>query len=190
MLDQELKKHHPAVLTVAVISIIAVAFAALLEVGAAVCASATVFVGYGLFWTLVLLPFLLRRPSVLKFAFYTLLVLSLAMLYFVPWNSRKPFLRDFGKIRIGMTVTEVEAIMGNYMKGTGWPAIPGATSSAGTLTEVGSGITMTTSSTPSGELVIQDSITYRHSNDGAFNSDWGVVKFRNGRVVGKTFMPD
>jgi hypothetical protein len=49
---------------------------------------------------------------------------------------------------------------------------------------------MTTSISPSGELEIQDSITYRHSNEGAFNSDWAVVKFEDGKVVSKVFMPD
>jgi hypothetical protein len=191
-----MKKQHESVLAVAVISVIAIIFAAFWEMGLATCASATFFAGYGLFWTVILIPLLLWRASVLKFACYALLILSLAVLYFVPWNSRKPFLRDFEKVCVGMTVSEVEAIMGDYIKGTGWPAIPeelrknGVTSSSGTLTEAGSGITMTTSISPSGELEIQDSITYRHSNEGAFNSDWAVVKFEDGKVVSKVFMPD
>jgi len=175
---------------VAILSIIAAGFAVLIEVGAAMCMSAKVFAGYGLFWTLVLLPFLLRQPTLLKSSFYVALLLALVILYLVPWNSRKPFLRDLEKVKTGMTVAEVEAIMGGYMKGTGWPAMPDSGSSTGQLTEVGSGITMSTSNSPSGELVIQDSITYRHSNDGAFNSDWGIVTFKDGKVVARTFMPD
>ncbi len=112
-----MKTLHPSVLTVAVVSVIAVAFASFLEIGAAVCASATIFAGYGLFWTVILLPFLLRRPSVVKSGFYALLILSLVILYFIPWNSRKPFLRDLEKVRIGMTMPEVETIMDGYMKG-------------------------------------------------------------------------
>lgn len=183
-------KQHPSVLTVAVISAIAVMFAAFWEVGMAACASATFFAGYGLFWTVILLPLLFWRRSVLKVLCYALLILSLAVLYFVPWNSRKPFLRDFEKVRVGMTVSEVEAIMGAYMKETGWPAMPQGTSSAGTLTDVRSGITMTTSGSPARQLEIQNSITYRHSNEAAFNSDWAVVKFENGKVLSKAFMPD
>jgi hypothetical protein len=177
-----MKNQHPSVLAMAAVSIIAVAFAALLEVAGALCASGLLFAGYGLFWTLVLLPFLIRRPSGLKFIIHGLLVLSLLILYLVPWNSRKPFLRDLDRVTVGMTVSEVETIMGGYMKGTGWPANPftKSGSSTGQLTEIGSGITMTTSNSPSGELMIQDSITYRHSDDGAFNSDWGVEKSGKG----------
>jgi len=185
-----MKETHPSVLTVAVLGVLAVAFATLLEVGVAVCASATVFTVYGIFWTVVLAPFLLRHPTRIKFGIFAGLIVCLATLYVVPWNSRKPFLRDLDKVQIGMTVNQVEAIMGRYMKGTGWPAVPGSNSPTGQLVEVGSGITMATSNSPSGELVIQDSVTYRHSNDGAFNSDWGVVRFKNGRVVAKEFMPD
>ena len=185
-----MKQQHPSVLTVAAVSAIAVAFAGLLEIGAAVCASAALFAGYGLFWSLILLPFLVLRPSVVKFTLYGVLLLSLVILYVVPWSSRKVFLRDLANVHTGMTRPEVEAVMGAYMKGTGWPAVPEATSSTGQLTDVSSGITLTTRTAPSGELEIQDAITYRHSDDGAFNSDWGVVRFENGRVVGKAFMPD
>lgn len=185
-----MKKQRSSLLTVAVLSLMAVALASLFEIGAAVCASAPVFAAYGFLWTLILLPFLLRRPSIAKYAFYVLLMISLAILYFVPWNSRKPFLRDLERVQIGMTVAEVESIMGEYLKGTGWPALPGTASSNGQLMEVGSGITMTTSDSFSGELAIEDSIVYRHSIGGAFNSDWGVVMFKEARVVRKTFMPD
>lgn len=177
-------------LAVAVLTSLAVAFAALVEIGAAVCGSAKMFTAYGLFWTFVLAPFLFRHPTRIKFRVYAGLIVCLIILYVVPWNSRKPFLRDLDKIQIGMTVDQVEIIMGRYMKGTGWPAIPGSKSPTGQLVEVGAGGTLATSNSPSGELVIQDSITYRHSNDGAFNSDWGVVKFNDGKVVAKKFMPD
>jgi hypothetical protein len=185
-----MKKQHPSILTVACISVIATAFAAFWEVGVAVCASATIFIGYGLFWTLILLPFLLWKASWLKFVCYALMILSLGVLYLVPWNSRKPFLRDFEKIHIGMTLSEVEMIMGDYIKGAGWQALRSTKSSLATTTERSSDITLNTSDNLSGELEIQDSIVYRHSNEGAYNSDWGVVKFEAGKVVGKTFLPD
>jgi hypothetical protein len=185
-----MKTRHPSILTVASISVIAIAFAAFWEVGVAVCASATIFIGYGLFCTLILLPLLLWKASWLKFVCYALMILSLGVLYFVPWNSRKLFLRDFEKICIGMTVSQVEMIMGDYIKGTGWQALRSTDPSPATPTELSSDITMKTSDNPPGDLEIQDSIVYRHSNEGAFNSDWGVVKFEAGKVVGKTFLPD
>ncbi len=185
-----MKEIHPSVLTVAVATVLAVAIAALLEIGSAICASAAMFTFYGLFWAVVLAPFLFCHPTRIKFGIFAGLIICLATLYLVPWNSRKPFLRDLEKVQIGMTVDQVEVIMGQYMKGTGWPAMPGSSAPTGQLVEAGSGITIATSNSPSGELVIQNSITYRHSNDGAFNSDWGVVKFKNGKVVAKKFMPD
>lgn len=188
--EKEMKKQHPSILPVACISVIAIAFAAFWEVGVAVCASATIFIGYGLFCTLILLPLLLWKASWLKFVCYVMMILSLGVLYFVPWNSRKPFLRDFEKIHIGMTVPEVEMIMGNYLKGTGWQTPRSTESSPARPTEPSSDIPLNPSDNPSGELGFQDSVVYRHSNEGAFNSDWGVVKFEDGKVVSKTFMPD
>lgn len=184
---------HPSTLTVAILVIYAVALATLLEIGVAVCASATIFVRYGLFWTFVLLPFLLWRPSRIKSGFYAALVASLLILYVVPWNSRKPFLRDLEKVEVGMTMADVETIMGRYMKGTEWPAWALSASPTGQPTEVGSGTTMSTFDSLSRELVRRDStfsMTYRHSTDGAFNSDWGVLKFKEGRVIAKKFLPD
>lgn len=184
--------NNPSILILAVLSVIAVTFAAFWEVGVSMCMPAAVFAGYGLFWTVVLLPFLLRQPSRLKSLFYFFLLVSLLVLYLVPWNSRKPFLRDLAKVEIGISAGEVEEIMGKYIKGTGWPAnpFPDPDSSTGTLTEADLGITLVVSNLPSGELVIQDSIAYRHSNDGAFNSDWAVVQYKDGRVFAKEFMPD
>ena len=167
---------------------IALGLAAFWEILGAMCVPGKVFIAYGLFWTAVLLPFLLWRPSVLKIRIYMLFLAALIILHAVPWNSRKVFLRDFDKVRVGMTVEEVEAVMGKYMKGTRWPAGPSTTRQV--LTEVGTGISMKTYETPTGELGIQDSVVYRHSNDWAFNSDWGIVQFQEGRVVWKDFTLD
>ncbi|MGD9781754.1 MAG: hypothetical protein AB7V14_06320 [Kiritimatiellia bacterium] len=185
-----MKTMHPSVLTVAAVSLLAAAIAALLEIGAAICASATMFTLYGMFWTGVLAPFLLRHPARTKYLIYLGLMACLAILYLVPWNTRKPFLRDLEKVQMGMTVDQVEEIMGRYKKGTGWPVMPGTTSPTGQLADAASGIAMATSNSLSGELVIRDSMTYRHSEKGAFNSDWGVVRFSNGMVAAKVFMPD
>jgi hypothetical protein len=120
------------------------------------------------------------------------IIAVVATLYFVEWTTRKPFLRDLGRIRVGMTEAEVRRIMGRYMEGTGWPANPfdTSTNATSTLTDVGSGSQYSTTTSPSGEMVIRDSLTFRHSNDGAFNSDWGIVSLSSGRVVRVEFSPD
>ena len=187
MRDTRATRHLTLIVSV-VLCAVGIGVAALLEIGGALCLSGTVFTIYGACWTLPFLPALLHRPSVLKCAVYGVFVASLVVLYAVPWNSRKVFLRDLDRVRPGMTVEDVESIMGSYMKGTGWPAGPAASSD--TLTEVGTDITLKTSVSRSGQLEIDDSIVYRHSNDDAFNSDWGIVQFNDGKVVQTTFMPD
>lgn len=116
----------------------------------------------------------------------------IATLYFVDRTTRKPFLRDLDRIHVGMTETEVRHIMGRYMEGTGWPANPfdTSTNATSTLTDLGSGSQYSTSKSSSGELLIHDSLTFRHSNEAAFNSDWGIVSLSKGRVVKVSFSPD
>lgn len=118
--------------------------------------------------------------------------MSLAVaLYSVNWTTRKPFLRDLAKVRPGMSEAEVKRVMSRYLEGTGWPAAPGSTPDGGaTVTDIGSGRSFSSSVSEAGQLVIKDSLVYRHSNDGAFNSDWGIVSLKDGRVVGVSFSPD
>lgn len=118
-----------------------------------------------------------------------LLATMLLVVWLVPWTSRKRFLGDFYKVRLGMSVAECESIMRGYMKGTGWPALPGSRS-GGSLADLSSGSTFVTSVSANGELVLEGCIVYRHSNDGSYNSDWGVVKILDGKVVNVEFLPD
>jgi hypothetical protein len=114
-----------------------------------------------------------------------------ATLLFVDWTSRKPFLRDLARVRVGMSEAEVRHIMGRYTEGTGWPAIPGSSSNApGTLSIAGGDSQFSTDTSSSGQMVIRDSLVFRHSNEGAFNSDWGVISLSSGKVVGVKFLPD
>ena len=119
-------------------------------------------------------------------------VAVIAALYFVEWTTRKPFLRDLDQIRVGMTEAEVRRIMGRYMEGTGWPTSPFDTSTNGTstLTDVGSGSRYSTITSPSGEMIVRVSLVFRHSTNGAFSSDWGIVSLSSGRVVRVEFSPD
>jgi signal transduction histidine kinase len=119
------------------------------------------------------------------------IVALIAALYFVDWTTRKPFLRDLARVHVGMTEAEVRHIMGRYMEGTGWPALPGSSPSnaPGTLNIVGSDSQYSTVTSPSGEMVVRDSLVFRHSNSGAFG-DWGIISISSGRVVSVEFSPD
>jgi hypothetical protein len=88
-------------------------------------------------------------------------------LFLVPWSSRKPFLRDLYSIKPGMTVAEAKRIMAGYKQGTGFP-MPNSTQ----------------------EFSLAGAIVFRHSDDGAFNADWGVVTIAGGKVVDVRFDPD
>jgi hypothetical protein len=127
---------------------------------------------YAAFWILVLLMLLKGSPTRHRPVILALLVLVLFSFRFIDWNSRKPFLRDLYSIQKGMTPAQVEQIMGSYMRGG----------------EVPLGSPSTTRN-EEGELVT-GTISYRHTDEGWGNSDWGLVTFGNGRVVEVRFSPD
>lgn len=130
-------------------------------------------------------PFRERRTS---WAHFGVAVAMMAALHFVPWTTRKPFLRDLDRVQAGMTEAEVRRIMARYLEGTGWPAMPQG--GPGTLTDLGSGGTHRTTVSTNGDMALRDSLVFRHSTDGRFNSDWGIVKMDGGRVTGVSFSPD
>jgi hypothetical protein len=96
-----------------------------------------------------------------------------AILYLTPWSSRNAFLKDLYSIKPGMTVAEVQAIMRGYIPGTGFPSNPFAEKPA-----------------PPGELTIQGALVFRHSEEPAYNADWGIVNLRDGRVTSVEFSAD
>lgn len=135
-------------------------------------------------------PLRSQRP---RLAVLSVGIVAVAALYFVEWTTRKPFLRDLAKVQSGMTEAEVRRIMGRYQEGTGWPAPPArgsAQMAAGK--EVGGQESHTTPEPSSrrGELTMPNSLVFRHSNTAKFNSDWGIVSFSGGRVVGVRFDAD
>lgn len=132
------------------------------------------------------------RSQIARIGALVAVIAAIVTLNLVEWTTRKPFLRDLDGIRIGMTEVEARRIMGRYMEGTGWSANPfdTSTNATSTLTDVGNGSQYSTTTSSSGEMVTQGSLVFRHSTDGAFNSDWGIVSLSNGRVVRVEFSPD
>jgi len=135
------------------------------------------FVGlYAAFWSLFLLLLLWKAPARDKLLIVGSMVIVLLGMRFVDWNSRKPFLRDLYRIKEGMTAVQVDQIMGDYMTG-------------GAVSLGNPGIRL------DGRLLEQGAqatgmISYRHTNEGWGNSDFGEVTFVNGRVVNVHFSPD
>ena len=96
-----------------------------------------------------------------------------AILYLTPWSSRNGFLKHLYSIKPGMTATQVQAVMKGYIQGPGIPSNPFADTPV-----------------PSGGLAIQSALVFRHSEDPAYNADWGIVNLRDGIVTSVEFSAD
>lgn len=132
-----------------------------------------------------LLTLALVRRSKTAFVLYVVSLCAIIVLWKVPCSSghsssRHQFLKDLERIRAGMTLPEVDEVMSGHIKGVSekWPPFMGK---ADTLKET---------TDKNGNLTYEGSLIYRHSDEAAFDSDWGIVKFRNGRVVDVEFAPD
>jgi hypothetical protein len=146
----------------------------ILDVNFAVSVYLEFVVIYGGFWILVGALLLVGRPARDKLLILGLFALLLFSVQFVNWNSRKPFLRSFHRIDVGMSASQVEQIMLGYMKDYGggppgsWPQTQFDDEGA----------------------IVNGSATFRHTREGWGDSDWGVVTFEDGRVVETRFLPD
>jgi len=143
-----------------------------LGLGLAVSLYPAFVAAYAAFWVLVGALLLQGRPLREKILILLLFVAVVFCVRFVDWNSRKPFLRDLHSVKEGMTPAQVEQIMGAYMNGGGQ-----SLDSSGTEVD------------ERGEIVT-GTVTYRHTDEGWGDSDWGVVTFEGGRVVEVEFLPD
>ena len=179
---------------IALIAIAALALVlfALCEVGMAYPVAWWLYLSVAIAFTVALIRVAPVRAQRARIGALAAVIAGIAVLYFVEWTSRKPFLCDLARVHVGMTEAEVRRIMGRYIEGTGWPASPfdTTTNSSSTLTDVSSGSQYSTTTSPAGAMVIRDSLVFRHSTVGAFNSDWGIVSLSSGRVVRVEFSPD
>ncbi len=147
-----------------------------LGLGLAVSVYVTFAVAYAAFWILVGALLLARRPRREKTLILVLFAVVLLSVRFVDWNSRKPFLRDFNWIKEGMTEAQVDRIMDGYMKGYCGGPPPLLREYEPEFDEQGK--------------IITGWVTYRHTDEGWGDSDWGEVTFEDGRVVETRFLPD
>ncbi len=129
---------------------------------------------YIAFWVLVGALLSTGRPLRDRLLSLGLFVLVLFSVRLVDWNSQKSFLKDFYSLKEGMTPAQVDQAMSGYMKAYAEDAPQ-------------SGIQYEFDE--QGEIVTGQ-VTYRHTDEGWGDSDWGVVTFENGRVVQLEFLPD
>ena len=114
----------------------------------------------------------LRQQPRRLFSLFTVCMI-MTFLYVVPWSGRSAFLKRLYSIRPGMTINEARDLMAGYMEGTGWPANP-----------------FDESHESGGEFKIQGALVFRHSDEPAYNSDWGIVHVKQGRVTHVEFSQD
>lgn len=132
---------------------------------------------YTAFCLLISALLLVGSPRRVKLLILGLLVVVLFSIRLVDWNSRKPFLKDLYRIKEGMTVEQVEQIMGGYMGGICEPTHSPDPSDGQQAIETAA-------------LAEPDRAVYRHTDEGWGNSDWGEVTFEEGRVAEIQFLPD
>ena len=131
-----------------------------LDIVAAVSAHRRFVTLYSGFWMLLGLALLHGCPWRLKLLILGLFSASILLVCAIPWNQRKPLLQSLYRIKVGMTETEVDRIMGDYAKQTG----PGV--------EVnGRG------------KIMAGSVRYRCPDEAGSGSVAGALTFELGRVV-------
>jgi hypothetical protein len=113
------------------------------------------------------------RRQVRRFGALISICFVAAILNLTPWSSRNGFLKRLYSIKPGMTVTQVKAVMRGYIQGTGIPPNPFADTRI-----------------PTEGLTIQSALVFRHSEEPAYNADWGIVNLRDGIVTSVEFSAD
>ena len=142
-----------------------------------------VFVGTGLNWwiagfllvmSLVLTPFVALHFARWKLVVYGLALVLYLVMALMPWHPRKAFIYKLNSIQVGMTIDEVEQIMDGYMLG------------------YGRGMDRVVPEYPEKEerKTATGNMVYRWSTSSAYNADWGIVNFEDGKVISTEFLPD
>lgn len=93
---------------------------------------------------------------------YIIFLFLLTLIYLFPMSSRRYFLTDLYKIKLGMSTQQVEVLMKRYKLSPYTEAL-----------KMGSG-----------------SLVYLHSNLPEYNSDMGTIHFKQGKVIEVIFSPD
>jgi hypothetical protein len=138
-------------------ALVAIGLLVLLEIALKLAVPAPFYLGGAGFCILVSIARVWRRGRSMKvLALGATFLLTLALLYWTPWSTRKPFLRALDHVEAGMTPERVSAIMRGY-----------EVSKAGL-----------------------DFWKFRHGTEARFNSDWGLVYFKDGVVDRTEFLPD
>ena len=120
-----------------------------------------------------------------KIARYFIIVLCISCPAYAA-DTRYNFLQQLQKVSPGMTRQETEVIMSSYPKGTNWPYSP-----APSMKVIGSErVDYELDPEKKEQLTLKGCDVYRHSDEGQYDSDWGIVCYDKDKVVWTDFAPD
>jgi len=160
-------RSNGSILVATLILLAAMALYLLLDIAAAASLNPIISGGFALVALALGLFILDELPLRQRLALAGILVSAVFAVRFINWDGRKPFLRDFNHIQLGMTTEEVDKVMAGYIKYTS----PFVTTSVQGEVQTGA-------------------VSYRHTTDGFGDSDIGLITFAGGRVIGRIFYPD
>lgn len=143
------------------------------------------FLAFGLGWLALLLPLARRAPRRAALVASGVFLLVLAGGFGAPWNSHDRFLKDLAGVRPAMTQGQVQNAMAGHIRGITPASGPGDD-------RVGVGVDGRTYhvAPQDGRLDIEGCDAYRHSNEGQWEADWGIVCFESERVNTVQFAHD
>jgi hypothetical protein len=75
-----------------------------------------IYVRYAYPWLLIMLPFVIFRFNKQKLSVVLTFLLVMSLIFYMPWTTRKTFLRHLSSIKAGMDHAEVERIMNGYIR--------------------------------------------------------------------------
>ncbi len=130
---------------------------------------------YAGFLSLFLLPLVIWRFKRVKLVIYLAFLLSAVVFAVVPTTSRDFFVRRLDSLQPGMTISQVDVAMRQY---------------SGRRYDGGVVRRQDRKWLPEKFANADRVVSFRHSDDSAYNADVGTVFFSNGRVLGTEFSPD
>jgi len=124
----------------------------------------TLYVGCGIGLLLLGIPAAIKPTPPLRLLPLGICLLSLAILYAIPWPRQRVFVRRLERITIGMPADAVRTLMRGFPQGTGLAASPGATAGHAFLGT--SPVCYPLRPDSNGQYQIPDALVYRVGNAG------------------------
>ena len=155
------------VLSAGLLLLIALGIFIIFDLEIALSINTYITLAYAAFWLIIGYLILRQHPKRYKLSLLAIFLTAILVIYSIDWNSRKPFLRDFHRIEIGMAATQVDQMMDDYIKFIG----------------------PTTQLNAQGD-VVAGKISYRHTRQGWGDSDVIMLTIESGQIIEISYYPN